>query len=103
MINIHTYIHTDMGGVSENYVKQKLTRNSVQLILVKKLRIQETLNLSTCLDSSTDTKNHMSCVMRQKSPVTCHLTTTLCNFSCYESPRMLGDAVDGGLVIDIVI
>ena len=36
------------------------------------------------------------------SHVTCHMTTTLCNFSCYESPRMLCDAAEGGLVIDIV-
>ena len=24
-------------------------------------------------------------------PVTCHLTTTLCSFTCYESPRRFGD------------
>ena len=45
----------------------------------------------------------MSCVIRHLSPVTCHLTTTKCSFSCYESPRMLGDAAEGGLVIDKVL
>ena len=41
--------------------------------------------------------SHMSKVMRQVSPVTCRLTTTLCSFSCYESPRMLGDEAEEGL------
>ena len=41
-----------------------------------KSHIRETLNLSTCADSSTDTK--------------------------ISSPRMLGDAAEGGLVIDRV-
>ena len=36
------------------------------------------------------------------SPVTCHLTTTLCRFSCYDTPRMLGDAAKGDLVINKV-
>ena len=35
----------------------------------------------------------------QVSHVTCHLTTTLCSFSCSESPRRFGDAAEGGLVI----
>ena len=83
----------------------------------KKSRIQATLDLMMCADSCTDTEksthtqkvniNHVSCVMYHSSgvtchllpsPVTCHLTTTLCSFSCYESPRMLGDAAEGGLV-----
>ena len=34
------------------------------------------------------------------SPVTCHLNTTLCSFSCYESPLRLGDVAAGGLVKD---
>ena len=42
----------------------------------------------------------VSCVTRQLSPVTSHLTTTLFSFSCYDSPRMFGEAVEGGLVID---
>ena len=41
---------------------------------------------------------HMSCVPCHVSCVTCHLTTTLYRFSCYESPRRLGDAAAGGLV-----
>ena len=32
------------------------------------------------------------------SPVTSHLTTTLCSFSCYEGPRKSCDAAAGGLV-----
>ena len=46
---------------------------------------------------------HPSPVTCHLSPVTCHLTTTKCSFSCYESPRMLGDAAEGGLVIDKVL
>ena len=42
---------------------------------------------------------HVSHVMCHLSPVVCHLTTTLCSFSCYKSPRRLGDADLGGLVI----
>ena len=58
--------------------------------------MRETLNLSICADGITDTKKsgkkaHWSCVV-------CHPPTTLCNFSRYESPRMLGDALKGGLV-----
>ena len=34
--------------------------------------------------------------------VTFYLTTILCSFSCFESPRMLGDAAEGDLLIDIV-
>ena len=41
-------------------------------------------------------------VMQHLSPVTYHLTTTLYSFSCYESPRLLGDAGDGGLVIVVM-
>ena len=37
-----------------------------------------------------------------ESPVTCHLTTTLCSFSYYESPRRLGDVAFGGLVVNRV-
>ena len=67
-----------------------------------------TLNLLTCSDSSTDTKKsivlivylmvmcHVSHVTYLLSHVTCHLTTTLCSFSCYESNRMFGDAAVGG-------
>ena len=50
---------------------------------------------------------HVSCIMLHLSLVTCHLSpvtfhlfTTLCSFNCYESPRRLGDAAQGGLVID---
>ena len=32
--------------------------------------------------------------------LTCHLTTTLFSFSGYESPRVLSDAAEGGLVIN---
>ena len=32
--------------------------------------------------------------------VTCHLTTTLCSFTCYESPTTFGDVAVGGLMID---
>ena len=28
------------------------------------------------------------------------MTTTLCSFRCYDSPRILSDAAEGGLVID---
>ena len=50
---------------------------------------------------------HVSCIMFNLSLVTCHLSpvtfhlfTTLCSFNCYESPRRLGDAAQGCLVID---
>ena len=59
-------------------------------------------NLLTCSDSSTDTKiqtSHVSCGMCHESPVTCHLTTTVCSFSCYASTIMLGDGAEGSLVI----
>ena len=83
-----------------------------------KSEIRETLNLLPCADSSTDTKNseknlsfvtcYVSLVTCYVSPVTCHLSpvtyhlnTTLCTFSCYESPqRLCADAAAGGLVID---
>ena len=80
-----------------------------QCLQDKKSRIRKTLNILMCADSRTDTKNKneqkFACVMCHVLPVTwhlvpvtCHLTTTL--WSCYESTRMLGDAVKGGLVID---
>ena len=47
-------------------------------------------------------RSHESRVTCHLSPVTCHLTITICSFSCYDSPRMLGDAAEGGLVIDRV-
>ena len=42
----------------------------------------------------------MSCVnvTCNMSPVTCHLTTTLCSFSSYESPGMSDDAAEGGML-----
>ena len=48
---------------------------------------------------------HMSCVTFHLCPVTCPLspvplTTTLCSFSCHESPKRFGNAAAGGLVID---
>ena len=41
----------------------------------------------------------MSCVTCYLSHVTCHLTTTLCSFSCYESPTIFGNAAVARLVI----
>ena len=46
--------------------------------------------------------SHLLHIIWHMSPVTCHLTVTLCGFSCYESPRRFGDATNGGLVIDRV-
>ena len=40
----------------------------------------------------------MPCVTYHLSPVTYHLTTTLCSFSCYKSPRRFGVATAGDLV-----
>ena len=52
---------------------------------------------------------HLSPVIYHLSPITCHLspvarhlTTTLCSFSCHESPRKLGDAAARGLLINRV-
>ena len=39
-----------------------------------------------------------SCVICHMSPVTYHLTTTLCSLSCYDSPRRFGGTTAGGLV-----
>ena len=58
-----------------------------------------------CAYRSTDTQKtrgkyeFLACNL---SPDTCHLTTTLCRFRCYASPRRFGDAAVGGLVIDRV-
>ena len=35
------------------------------------------------------------------SPVTCHLTTTLSSFTCYENPRKFGDAAWGLLINEV--
>ena len=52
---------------------------------------------------------HLSHVTFHMSPLTCHMshvtcpqTTTLCSFTCYESPGRLGDAPARGLMIDRV-
>ena len=70
-------------------------------------RIRETLKLSICANSSTDTNKYKkrNIVMCLESPVKCHchLNTTLKKFRCYESPRRLADAAAGGLVIYRVI
>ena len=60
-----------------------------------------------CTDRSPDTKNQkeeekQSCVMVHLLPVTCHLTTTLRSFICYESPRWFVDAAVGRFGIDII-
>ena len=36
------------------------------------------------------------------SPVTCHLTATLCSFTYSESPRRFGDAAAGGSYLGIL-
>ena len=79
-----------------------------------------TLNLLTCVDSSTETnkfkyksmqwieekiiysKCYLSCAMCHMSPVTCHLTPTLHIFVSAESPRTFGDATARALVLDRV-
>ena len=45
---------------------------------------------------------YMSHVTCHLSPVTCHLTITLCSFSCYKSPRSVGDGIAGDLLIDTI-
>ena len=78
----------------------------------KELRILETLNLSTCADSSTNTnkseekkkekQGHVSpvTVTCHLTPVTCHLSPVTCHLShVYESPRMLSEAAEGDLLI----
>ena len=44
----------------------------------------------------------LSLVSCNLSPVTCHLTTTVFSFRYYESPRILGGAAEGGLMINII-
>ena len=55
-------------------------------LLKEDSRLRESINLLTFADSSTNTKK----------------ATALVSFSCYESPRRVGDAAVGGLVIDRV-
>ena len=38
----------------------------------------------------------------QLLPVTCHLTITLCSFSCQKSPIVQGHGAEGGLVVEKV-
>ena len=47
-------------------------------------------------------KKEKKSVMCHMSRVICHLITTLCSFSCYESPMRFGDAAAGCLMIDRV-
>ena len=69
-----------------------------------KSRKRETLNLMKYADSSTDTikseikGSNVKCLV---SHVTCHLTTTLFSFSCYERPSKFGNA-DAGFVMEKV-
>ena len=71
-----------------------------------KFNTRETLNLFTCVDSSTNKKTKKKIAICQVRPVTCHLstvtvnlTTNLCNFNCYDCARSFGHAAAGGLVI----
>ena len=68
---------------------------------IPKIREKKEEKLTTCHVSPD--RCHMSPVTFCLSTVTCHLTNTLCSFTCYESPRTLGDAAVGGLMIDRVI
>ena len=61
-------------------------------------------------DSAKRKEKYFNHVMHQVLCVTCHLahvtfhmTTPLCSFSCYESPRRFGDTAAGGLVTDRVL
>ena len=67
-----------------------------------KTLIRKSLNLSTSADSSTNIQNSKQINWEKKNiiHVTCHLNTTLCSFSCYESPKTFGFSVAGGLGID---
>ena len=47
--------------------------------------------LSTCADRSTNSK-------KLKDTKKIYNVSSLCSFSCYESPRRFGDAAAGGLV-----
>ena len=64
---------------------------------IKNNRIRETLSLSPCADSGTNTKKsenksvmcNASCVIFHGSPVTCHLSSVTCHLSiitCHLSP-----------------
>ena len=74
-----------------------LTHESQQLTLTAKF-VKYVKKITQTADSTTDTK--ISLDTCHVSRVTCHLTITLCSFSCCESFRILGDAAEGGLVID---
>ena len=41
--------------------------------------------------------------LRLTSPITCHLTTPLCSFSYYETPKRHWYVAAGGLVINRVV
>ena len=60
---------------------------SLDIAPIPKVKKKKTFHLS----------HVMSCYVM--SPVNCHLVTTLCSFSCYESSRRLGDAAAEGLVV----
>ena len=50
----------------------------------KKSRLQETLNLLTCADRSTDTKKIPPPQKKKRSKhVTCHLSFVICHMSCF--------------------
>ena len=57
---------------------------------------QKTLIVKTLFGLNLERKKSLSCD-------SCHLTTTLCSFSCYESPRRFGVATAGSFGIDRVI
>ena len=111
--------NTNFNNFPDPLAGHHMVRNTKH---IEKYCIKETLNLSMCADISNNIKkknqiakylscvicyvshitrhNHVSTVSCHRSPVPRHLTTTLCSLSCYESPRMLGDAAEGYLVID---
>ena len=92
------YAHSG-GSKTETNSQPKKYSKLTKIKISPKSYIWETLNLSTCADSSTNTKKkhvsfvtclvahvmchvqrvicHISCVSYQMSPVTCHLSLTL--------------------------
>ena len=61
----------------------KLRQSSDEMYFMTALTLQETLNISTCADSSTDTKSKIklfvSSVACQVTIVRCHMSVVLCH------------------------
>ena len=74
--NQYTTMESGKGGT---FTYRAGRVNKGTLLETNKSSIQETLNLSACEDSSSDTKNireksHLSIVTYHMSPVTCHMS-----------------------------